>query len=269
MDFSNVTAMSFSGYQATEAWLAGTKVWGSTPSTTTYYFSFRLITNGNYMTWSQFINTTWDAIYLSSEDYLEQISFNKNEVGHVKDTNDKVVFYLSTSGSMFSNGGYVYLTNYYYEYTNGNLQIPSRNSTSTALALVANNISGYSITAEEVLLSINDGTYSYPDLMLLNSETLSWEIQSTVDPSIIFTGTNVMYSGAISNIPWGNDTSYCSIPVQYWGTYMVLSYTLWSTVPNSSQPFTGTISVYIPDATGQGSVSVQAQAPNITDSQHI
>lgn len=265
MDFSQVQAMSFSGRPATQAWIAGTKVWSAPASA--YYFPFRLIKEGSYLSYNDFMSESWDIIRLNDDMWSHEINFSKNQVLYVTDENNRTVFYLPATDSAYANGAYVYLTTDTYEYSNGNLQTPSTASTLAALTSAGiNNITGFSLAVDEVLLSINDGTYTWNGGALPVAEYLNWEISAPdISSTPIFTGSNTCGPGSVINVPWGNDISVVSVPCELWGLTIEVDYKLWSSIAGSSSPFTGTLWVAIPDATGQGPVNVLVNMPSITD----
>ena len=120
MDFSRVTAMSIGGHSVSSVWFRGVQVW---PTSTTYYFPFRLIQGGSYLTWSQFQADSWNSIRLSDDMWNNEETFTANQVGHITDGSGNTVFYLSSTNSTYSGGGHVYLlNNSEWEYTNALLQ---------------------------------------------------------------------------------------------------------------------------------------------------
>ena len=265
MEFGDVTAMSIGGHQATEAWLAGVKVWSSAP-VTTYYFPFRLMTNGNYMTLNEFTATSWGYIILNDANLQEQLVFTQNDVGHIEDSNNNVIFVLSTTSSTYSAGGVVSLSNSYYEYSNGIVQQPATRWSLDAFLPLTNDISGISLAEDEVQLFISDGSYTWRGTAPTNQQILHWEISV---PELSLTpfsdNTNTIEPGTVSSVPWGNDISTYIVPSEYWGRTVTATYSLESTISGSSGPFSGNVPVQIPNATGQGSMSAYIDLPDIID----
>ena len=274
MDFSKVTAMSIGGHSVSSVWLKGVQVW---PTSTTYYFPFRLINQGSYLTWSQFQADSWNSIRLNDDMQANEITFTKNQVGHITDGSGNTVFYLSATNSTYSGGGHVYLlNNSEWEYSSTLLQNAATTNTLSAFNTAGiNDIEGIytGYKPAGIPIFISDGEYTCGGHC--TGPVLQWsvsyydtEINSTqyLSECVAINGTEIHYDnydGIGFNCIWGSDPggSIFYLPYSMAGNTVRFDYFFDCQIDTYS-PYYGHVDVYVPaDAT-----DIHVQLPNLSGS---
>lgn len=207
--------------------------------------------------------------------WTNEETFTKNQVGHITDGSGNTVFYLSTTNSSYSGGGYVYLNSTDWEYTNGLLQNAATTNTLSAFNTAGiNDIEGVGEIVEPTP-TIGDGLYTFSNLTGSGSLYMQWEvwyeyydpgpgetIHVTISDALAINGNeyNINYSGDGSDwtYAWGSDPNLetHTMPIELQGTTVTFHWWFDAGAIDYSQypegrpagggEHSGTVNVYVP-----------------------